>query len=102
MFDVLVYLYETYYRPDACPEPAALVKKLSAIGFEEEEISKALGWLTDLEEANHEFADQYPKQTAFSFGVRIYCLARDGCAGYGSRWFHPVSGISQDAQCRAA
>ena len=72
MFDVLVYLYETYYRPDACPEPAALVKKLSAIGFEEEEISMALGWLTDLEEANHEFADQYPKQTAFSFGVRIY------------------------------
>jgi uncharacterized protein Smg (DUF494 family) len=48
MFDVLVYLYETYYRPDACPEPEALVKKLSAIGFEEDEISQALGWLTDL------------------------------------------------------
>ena len=24
MFDILVYLYETYYRPEACPEPAAL------------------------------------------------------------------------------
>ncbi len=72
MFDVLVYLYETYYRPDACPEPAALVKKLSAIGFEEDDISQALGWLTDLEEANHEFANRYPQQTAFSFGVRIY------------------------------
>ena len=72
MFDILVYLYETYYRPDACPDSAALVKKLSAIGFEEEEISKALGWLIDLAETTHEFSDQYPQQTAFSFGVRIY------------------------------
>ncbi|SFA88227.1 Smg protein [Collimonas sp. OK607] len=72
MFEVLVYLYETYYRPDACPEPEALVKKLSAIGFEEDEITKALGWLTDLAETNHEFADKYPQQTAFSFGIRIY------------------------------
>ncbi len=72
MFDVLVYLYETYYRPDACPDSAALAKKLSAVGFEEEEISKALGWLTDLAEATHELSDQYPQQTAFSFGTRIY------------------------------
>lgn len=72
MFDILVYLYETYYRPDACPDSAALVRKLSAIGFEEEEISKALGWLTDLAETTHEFSDQYPQQTAFSFGMRIY------------------------------
>jgi len=72
MFDVLVYLYETYYRPDACPDSDALVKKLSAIGFEEEEISKALGWLTDLAETTNEFSDRYPQQTAFSFGIRIY------------------------------
>lgn len=72
MFDVLVYLYETYYRPDACPDSEALVKKLSAVGFEEEEISKALGWLTDLAEATNEFAEDYPQQTAFSFGIRIY------------------------------
>ena len=72
MFDVLVYLYETYYRPDACPDSEALVKKLSAIGFEEEEISKALGWLTALAETTNEFSDSYPQQTAFSFGTRIY------------------------------
>ncbi|MES2535448.1 MAG: DUF494 domain-containing protein [Pseudomonadota bacterium] len=72
MFDVLVYLYETYYRPDACPDSEALVKKLSAVGFEEEEISKALGWLTDLAEATNEFSHQHPQQTAFSFGFRIY------------------------------
>jgi Smg protein len=72
MFDVLVYLYETYYRPDACPDSEALVKKLSAVGFEEEEISKALGWLTDLAETTNEFSSQHPQQTAFSFGFRIY------------------------------
>ena len=33
MFDVLVYLYETYWRPDACPDQAQLRRKLSAIGF---------------------------------------------------------------------
>jgi uncharacterized protein Smg (DUF494 family) len=74
MFDVLVYLYETYYRPDACPDSAALAKKLSAVGFEADEISKALGWLTDLAETTHELSDQYPQQTAFSFGTRIYVL----------------------------
>jgi Smg protein len=72
MFDVLVYLYETYYRPDACPDSEALVKKLSAIGFEEDEIAKALGWLTDLAETTDESSDQYPQQIAFSFGLRIY------------------------------
>jgi Smg protein len=72
MFDVLVYLYETYYRPDACPEPEALVKKLAAVGFEDEEISRALGWLTDLAETTNEFSDRYPQQASFSFGTRIY------------------------------
>src|SRR5690606_8451642 len=73
MFDVLVYLYETYYRPDACPESEVLVKKLSAIGFEEEEITKALGWLTALAQTNDTFSsDLQPHQTAFSFGMRIY------------------------------
>jgi Smg protein len=72
MFDVLVYLYETYYRPDACPDSEALVKKLSAVGFEEDEISKALGWLTDLAETTNEFSMLHPQQTSFSSGFRIY------------------------------
>jgi hypothetical protein len=50
MFDILVYLYETYYRPDACPEPAALARKLSAVGFDDIEISEALDWLNGLTE----------------------------------------------------
>lgn len=48
MFDVLVYLYENYWRPDACPEPAQLQRKLSAVGFEKDEIQEALSWLDGL------------------------------------------------------
>ena len=48
MFDVLVYLYENYWRPDACPEPKQLSRKLSAVGFESDEIQEALKWLDGL------------------------------------------------------
>jgi Smg protein len=48
MFDVLVYLYENYWRPDACPDPQQLKRKLSAVGFEQDEIQEALRWLDGL------------------------------------------------------
>jgi Smg protein len=48
MFDVLVYLYENYWRPDACPDHQSLKRKLSAVGFESEEIQEALRWLDGL------------------------------------------------------
>jgi Smg protein len=68
MFDILVYLYETYYRPDACPEPAALARKLSAVGFDDVEISEALVWLTDLTE----MAGDEHNAAAQSSGTRFY------------------------------
>lgn len=48
MFDVLVYLYEHYWRPDAFPEADQLTRKLAAVGFEADEISEALSWLDGL------------------------------------------------------
>ena len=48
MFDVLVYLYENYWRPDACPDHRQLSRKLSAVGFENDEIEEALIWLDGL------------------------------------------------------
>ena len=68
MFDILVYLYETYYRPDACPEPAALAKKLSAVGFDDVEISEALVWLNDLAA----MAGVEQSLTAATSGTRFY------------------------------
>ena len=47
MIDILVYLFENYL-PDACPEPAVLARKLSAAGFETDDISAALTWLDGL------------------------------------------------------
>lgn len=68
MFEILVYLYETYYRPDACPDTAALVKKLSAVGFPEDEISEALDWLTGLANTSDQSLSLFP----ISGGFRIY------------------------------
>lgn len=72
MFDVLVYLYETYYRPDACPEVDVLAKKLSAVGFEEDEITQALDWLTDLAHTADQLSDQAPQEVAFPKTIRVY------------------------------
>ena len=48
MFEVLVYVYENYWQGDACPEPHYLSRKLTAAGFEAEEIHDALVWLNGL------------------------------------------------------
>jgi Smg protein len=48
MFEVLVFVYENYWRGDACPEPEQLGRKLSAQGFDAEEIRDALQWLDGL------------------------------------------------------
>ncbi|MEY4285237.1 MAG: hypothetical protein RL111_1912 [Pseudomonadota bacterium] len=48
MFDVLVYVYEHFWRGDSCPELPQLGRKLSAAGFESDDIEQALDWLAGL------------------------------------------------------
>lgn len=70
MFDILVYLFETYYTPQACPKAEVLAHKLAAIGFEDEEIDEALSWLHGLSEsaAMHQpFTNQYHTNS-----IRVY------------------------------
>ena len=50
MLDILVYLFENYYTPQACPDANVLAHKLAAVGFEDEDIHEALGWLHRLAE----------------------------------------------------
>ncbi len=83
MFDILVYLYETYYRPDACPEPAALARKLSAVGFDDVEISEALVWLTDLTN----MAEAEPSPAFSSSGTRFYVQQEYDALGSGAIGF---------------
>lgn len=97
MFDILVYLYETYYRPDACPEPAALARKLSAVGFDDVEISEALDWLNGLTE----MASVDHTDTALSTGTRYYVrLEQDtlGSAAIGFISFLESAGVLGPAQ----
>ncbi len=51
MFEVLVYVYENYWQGDACPELPQLGRKLTAAGFEPDEIQAALIWLDGLNTA---------------------------------------------------
>ena len=66
MFDILAYLVDAYRDLDACPPPDALMKRLSAAGFEEDEVRDALEWLQGLSSARH--ADVLAPQT----GLRCY------------------------------
>lgn len=78
MFDILVYLYETYYRPETCPDSLALAKKLSAVGFDDEEIIAALDWLRGLADTTNRLAvlnldeSLNSEACALSKGFRIY------------------------------
>ena len=53
MFEVLVFVYENYWGGDDCPQPEHLERKLSAVGFEAQEIHEALTWLSGLSLATH-------------------------------------------------
>src|SRR6516225_8210085 len=48
MIDILVYVFESYGYPEACPEPEQLARKLTAAGFDPEEIDSAIEWLSGL------------------------------------------------------
>ena len=60
MFDVLVFVYEHYWHGQACPELPQLERKLSAQGFEADEIHDALVWLDGLNLAAQSISLAHP------------------------------------------
>lgn len=52
MFDILMFLFESYFHAGRYPNSDKLTRKLSAAGFEEEDIHLALTWLSGLEQLN--------------------------------------------------
>jgi Smg protein len=68
MFDIFVYLFENY-RPEACPDPEVLARKLSAAGFEEDDISAALTWLDGLADVD---GDSVVAASGSPSSLRIY------------------------------
>ena len=69
MFDILVYLFESYIHTDAFPETDLLTRKLSAAGFDQEDISEALDWLAGLRRVSR---DIHPGLAPSAGSVRIY------------------------------
>jgi Smg protein len=51
MFDILVYVYEHCRQADVCGDPERVAKRLSAAGFEDDDISAALSWLAGIVQA---------------------------------------------------
>jgi Smg protein len=87
MFEVLVYVYENYWRGDACPELDQLGRKLSAAGFDADEIAQALQWLDGLNIASHhteiiDIGQSLPEQHPASLNsLRIYSVAEQDHLG---------------------
>ncbi len=74
MFEVLVYVYENYWQGAACPVSDRLGRKLTAAGFDVDEIRDALVWLDGLNVAAQ------GTQTSQSGAENPGSLAPDGAA----------------------
>jgi len=90
MFEVLVFVYEHYWRGDACPEPQQLGRKLSAHGFDADEIQDALAWLDGLQLAAQSIGPGDPSSTPSQADVpglqspssmRVYSVAEQDHLG---------------------
>lgn len=78
MFDILMYLYESYWHPEACPEFGQLTRKLSAAGFENDDIHEALDWLRGLDSAVGGLQTQ---QVQGAKSIRLYAQQELDCLG---------------------
>ena len=112
MFEVLVYVYENYWQGDACPELQRLSRKLTAAGFDAEEIQAALVWLDGLnvaaqgtqislpaktpEDSAPSAVLAYPIQLQSTDSLRVYSVAEQvhlGAQSLGFVSFLESSGV---------
>lgn len=68
MFDILMFLFESYVNVGSYPEPDKLSIKLSAAGFVDEEIEQALDWVDGMKRLS---MTDYPAAINHS-GIRQY------------------------------
>lgn len=104
MFEVLVFVYENYWRGDACPEPQQLERKLSAHGFEADEIQEALAWLDGLNFAAQstrlDEPAEAPSASQSIHSMRVYSVAEQdhlGAQSLGFISFMESSGVLDPA-----
>jgi len=95
MFEVLVFVYEHYWRGDDCPELQQLGRRLSAHGFAPDEIHDALVWLDGLnlaaQSTRHEADQSATHEAAVKVqspsSLRVYSVAEQDHLGAQSLGF---------------
>ncbi len=90
MFDILLYLYDTYLLAEHFPDPERLSRKLSAAGFEAEAIGEALDWLAALDDLSTDTGEiEHPAVRIYS----TYEISRLATEGRGFLTFLEGSGL---------
>lgn len=95
MFDILVYLFENYFEAGNCPDPVTLTRKLKMAGFDNDEITLTLDWLSE-SDTNH-----YPESLAESRSFRHFSaeeIALIDIEGRGFIMFLEQSGVINPLQ----
>lgn len=83
MFEILMYLFESYFDVGNYPAPDKLSRKLYAAGFEGEDIDEALTWLSALQLQTPE---SYP-DTLEHAGIRCFAQLELERIGFEARQF---------------
>ncbi len=61
MYDIFVYLFENCRQADLAQNNDLIVRKLSAAGFDDTDISEALSWLAGVVRTPHRCAARWPE-----------------------------------------
>ena len=80
MFDILMFLFESYFNAGNYPDPDKLSIKLSAAGFEDEDINRALVWLSGLNQLTAtDYPDSINRSSLRSYaGIETKCISLEG------------------------
>ncbi|MFA6061555.1 MAG: DUF494 domain-containing protein [Gallionella sp.] len=83
MFEILIYLFESYIDAGSYPAPDKLSRKLYAAGFEADDIDDTLSWLSALQ---LQTPDNYPA-TLEHAGTRFFAELEFERIGFEGRQF---------------
>jgi Smg protein len=84
MYDILVYLFENCQQAELAYDRERVVKKLSAAGFEDSDISEALHWLAGVLHSPHAVREPLPDaRTSFrAYAPRELAKLDAQCRGF--------------------
>lgn len=83
MYEILVYLFENCQQADVAQDRDRVVKKLSAAGFEESDISEALHWLAGVRASQADYSRLPDARNTFrAFAPRELAKLDARCRGF--------------------